>query len=118
MIKKEFSSREITQDHIEAMKDCKDLNAFITETPDLALQAADESDKRRVRGDAGTMEGLPIAIKDLFCAKGTLTTAASRMLKNFTPTYESTVTQNLLKSGAIFLGKTKNKHKVKAKQQQ
>ena len=106
MIKKEFSSREITQDHIEAMKDCKDLNAFITETPDLALQAADESDKRRVRGDAGTMEGLPIAIKDLFCTKGTLTTAASRMLKNFTPTYESTVTQNLLKSGAIFLGKT------------
>ena len=52
------------------------------------------------------MEGLPIAVKDLFCTKGILTTAASRMLENFTPTYESTVTQNLLKSGAIFLGKT------------
>lgn len=106
MIKKKFSSREITQDHIKAIKNCKNLNAFITEIPDLALQAADESDKRRTRGEAGIMEGLPIAVKDLFCTKGILTTAASRMLENFTPTYESTVTQNLLKSGAIFLGKT------------
>jgi len=106
MSKKQFSSRDITQDHIDAIETRKDLNAFITETPELALKAAEESDKRRARGETNIMEGIPIAVKDLFCTKGVRTTAASRILKDFTPTYESTVTQNLLKSGAVFLGKT------------
>ena len=81
------------------------LNAFITVTADQALDAAKASDARRAAGQAGPLEGAPIAVKDLFCTAGVQTTAASRILGGFVPPYESTVTANLLRDGAVFLGK-------------
>ena len=103
---KEFSSRDLTEAHVEAMAAARALNAFITETPEMALAEADASDERRAAGDAGPLDGLPIAIKDLFCTKGVLAAAASHILDGFHPPYESTVTTNLRRDGAVFLGKT------------
>ncbi|GGF74729.1 glutamyl-tRNA(Gln) amidotransferase subunit A [Terasakiella brassicae] len=102
----DFSAVELTKAHIDAMEKHKDLNAFITETPELALEQAQASDAKIKSGDAGAMEGLPIAMKDLFCTEGVRTTAASRILDNFIPPYESTVSGNLKKAGAVMLGKT------------
>ena len=104
--KGDFSSLELTQAHLDLSESLRPLNAYITETPELALQAAKASDARRKSGEVGEMEGLPIAIKDLFCTQGTLTTAASHILDGFTPTYSSTVSANLLGEGAVMLGKT------------
>ncbi|MBT5374739.1 MAG: Asp-tRNA(Asn)/Glu-tRNA(Gln) amidotransferase subunit GatA, partial [Rhodospirillaceae bacterium] len=101
-----FSSLELTQAHLDLSESLRPLNAYITETPELALKAAQASDERRKSGEAGLMEGLPIAIKDLFCTEGTLTTAASHILDGFTPPYSSTVSANLLREGAVMLGKT------------
>ena len=103
--KKEFTALELTEAHIAAMEDAKALNAFITETPEIARQQAAESDKRRASGEAGLLEGIPLAIKDLFCTKGVQSTAASRILEGFVPQYESTVTANLFAQGAVMLGK-------------
>lgn len=104
--KKDFTAKELTQAHIKAMEETRHLNAYVTETPELALQQADESDKRRAAGNAGLLEGIPLAIKDLYCTKGVRTTASSKILENFVPTYESTVSGNLFRDGAIMLGKT------------
>ncbi len=101
-----FTARELTEAHIRAVEAARPLNAFITEMPEQALAAAAESDARRGRGDAGLLDGIPLAIKDLFCTEGTLTTAGSHILDGFIPPYESTVTANLKRAGAIFLGKT------------
>ncbi len=104
---KNISSEELTIAHIEEMERCRDLNAFITETPELALQRAKESDARRSKGEnVGSMDGIPIAIKDLFCTDGVLTTAGSHILDGFKPNYESTISQNLRDAGAVMLGKT------------
>ncbi|MBV9549673.1 MAG: Asp-tRNA(Asn)/Glu-tRNA(Gln) amidotransferase subunit GatA [Alphaproteobacteria bacterium] len=103
---KEVSSRELTSAFIQAIEAARPLNAFITETAEKALLMADASDKRRAAGNVGALEGLPLAIKDLFCTNGTRTTAASKILGNFVPPYESTVTQNLWSAGAVMLGKT------------
>jgi aspartyl-tRNA(Asn)/glutamyl-tRNA(Gln) amidotransferase subunit A len=105
LAKGEFSAVELTQAHIQAMEAKRSLNAYITETPELAVAAAKESDARRKAGDAGSLEGIPLGIKDLFCTKGVLTTAASHILDGFKPQYESTVSGNLLKAGAVSLGK-------------
>ncbi|MBI1273751.1 MAG: Asp-tRNA(Asn)/Glu-tRNA(Gln) amidotransferase subunit GatA [Alphaproteobacteria bacterium] len=102
---KKFSSTELTQDYIKAMEKTRPLGAFITETPDLALDMAKASDARRAKGAAGLVEGLPLGIKDLYCTKGVQTTAASRILEGFVPTYESTVTEKLFSNGAVMLGK-------------
>ena len=103
----DFSAQELTTAHIEAMEAARDLNAFITETPDIALSRAKDSDARRASGAVlGAMDGIPIAVKDLFCTDGVLTTAASHILDGFTPPYESTITQNLRDAGAVMLGKT------------
>src|SRR5690606_15250536 len=83
----------------------RELNAFITETPERALADAAAADARLARGDARPLEGVPLAIKDLFCTEGILTTAASHILDGFKPPYESTVTANLWNSGAVMLGK-------------
>ena len=104
--KKDFTSVELTNAHIEAMAEHKNLNSFITETPEIALEQAKKSDKKRASGDAGLLEGIPLAIKDLFCTNGVQTTAASHILEDFIPQYESTVTQNLFNDGAVMLGKT------------
>ena len=81
----ETSSRELAEAQIGAMDRHRDLNAFITETPETALAMADASDKRRAAGEVGALEGIPVAIKDLFCTKGLLTTAGSHVLDGFEP---------------------------------
>ncbi len=102
---KDFTAVDLTQDHIDAMDKGRDLNAFITETPELALEQAKASDARRASGQVGMLEGIPLAMKDLFCTKGVRTTAASKILENFVPPYESTVGQKLWDAGATMLGK-------------
>ena len=106
LAKKEFSSRELTEAHIAAVEAARDLNAFILETPERALADASASDARRARGEAGAFEGIPVAIKDLFCTVGVGTTAGSHILDGFVPPYESTVSANLRGHGAVMLGKT------------
>ena len=104
---REFSSEELTRAHLNAIEAARDLNLFITETPDLALERARAADARRAKdAAAGPMDGIPIAVKDLFCTEGVLTTAGSHILDGFTPTYESTVTANLRDTGAVMVGKT------------
>ncbi len=106
LIKGDFTSVELTQACLAAMEKAKGLNAFITETPELALQRAKASDDRRAKeGAASGMEGIPIAVKDLFCTEGVLTTAGSHILDGYTPVYESTVSNNLRQGGAVMLGK-------------
>ncbi|WP_394762469.1 Asp-tRNA(Asn)/Glu-tRNA(Gln) amidotransferase subunit GatA [Phenylobacterium sp.] len=102
---KSFSSVELTQAHVEAVEAARGLNAFVLETPDKALAMAQASDARRASGDAGPLDGAPLGIKDLFCTKGVRTTAASKIIGDFVPTYESTVTANLWRDGAVMLGK-------------
>jgi len=103
---KKFSARELTAAYIAAMAKARPLNAFITETPERALAMADASDKRLARGAALPLEGMPLAIKDLFCTEGVRTTAGSRILDGFKPPYESTVTAKLWQAGAVMLGKS------------
>src|ERR1700761_7839932 len=97
---KDVSATELAEVHIAAVSAAHPLNAFITETPEHALSSAESSDDRIAAGEARALEGIPLAIKDLFCTAGVRTTAASRILDNFVPTYESTVTQNLWNAGA------------------
>jgi aspartyl-tRNA(Asn)/glutamyl-tRNA(Gln) amidotransferase subunit A len=101
-----ISSVELTQAHLDAIAALNPrLNAYITVTGEQALAQARASDERRREGVVGPLEGVPLAIKDLFCTAGTLTTAGSRILGNFVSPYESTVSANLLRDGAVFLGK-------------
>ena len=102
---KEFSAVEITKAHIDAIEAARGLNAFVLETPDHALTMAKASDERLARGEGGDLEGAPLGIKDLFCTQGVRSTAASKILGNFIPTYESTVTSKLWGQGAVMLGK-------------
>jgi aspartyl-tRNA(Asn)/glutamyl-tRNA(Gln) amidotransferase subunit A len=102
---KRFSAEEITRAHITAIAAARPLNAFVLETPDHAIAMARASDARIAAGQAGPLEGAPIGVKDLFCTKGVRSTAASRILGNFIPPYESTVTANLWRDGAVMLGK-------------
>src|ERR1700761_4670398 len=102
---KQFSSEEITQAHVEAVAGSKALNAYVLETPERAIQMARAADARIAKGEAGPLEGAPLGVKDLFCTEGYRTTAASKILGDFKPTYESTVTSNLWRDGAVMLGK-------------
>ncbi len=104
--KKEFSATELTEAHINACEAAKDLNAFVTFTPDIARRQAKEADERRAKGEAKPIDGIPMAIKDLFCTKDVQTTASSHILEGFVPRYESTVSGKLLHDGAVMLGKT------------
>jgi len=103
---KQFSARELTEAHIAAVTKARPLNAFLKETPERALKMAAASDARLANGSTRALEGIPLAIKDLFCTEGVETTAASRILEGFKPPYESTVTTNLWNAGAVMLGKT------------
>lgn len=103
--KGEISSVDLTKAHLEEMAKGRMLNAYITETPELALAQAKESDERRQSGKVGGLEGIPVANKDLYCTKGIRTTAASKILSNFVPPYESTVSQKLKDAGTVMLGK-------------
>ena len=102
------SATELTQAHVAAVESARALNAYVLETPELALEGAAQSDARLARGEGGPLEGIPLGIKDLFCTKGVRTTACSRILGEFTPTYESTITANLWRDGAVMLGKLNN----------
>jgi aspartyl-tRNA(Asn)/glutamyl-tRNA(Gln) amidotransferase subunit A len=102
---KDFSSRELTRAHLDAMAKASALNAWLVTTEEQALAMADVSDERRAKGEAGLLDGIPLGIKDLFCTKGVRTTAGSKILGDFTPPYESTVSANLWRDGAVMLGK-------------
>jgi aspartyl-tRNA(Asn)/glutamyl-tRNA(Gln) amidotransferase subunit A len=109
LAKKDFSSVELTQAFLDAIEaGNRALNAYVLPTPDVALGQAKASDTRLAKGEARPLEGLPLGIKDLYCTKGVRTTACSNILGEFTPTYESTVTQNLWDAGAVMLGKLNN----------
>ena len=101
----DFSSVELTQAHIEACQSAGKLNAFITDTHELALEQAKASDARRKKGEVGLLEGAPIGVKDLFCTEGVKTCAGSKILGEFAPTYESSVTANMKADGMVMLGK-------------
>jgi aspartyl-tRNA(Asn)/glutamyl-tRNA(Gln) amidotransferase subunit A len=103
---KKISATELTGAFVKAVENGRPLNAFISETADQAMAMAKASDARIAAGTMGALEGLPLAIKDLFCTRDVRTTAASKILGDFVPPYESTVTQNLWDAGAVMLGKT------------
>ena len=105
---REFSAVELADAHLAAMEKARALNAYVHETPDRAREMARASADRLAKGEGGPLEGLPIGVKDLFCTKDVPTTACSQILKNFVPTYESTVTANLWRDGAVLLGKLNN----------
>ena len=105
---REFSSVELTQAFNAAVEAAESLNAYVLTTPEKALEMAQQSDDRLARGEGGILEGLPVGIKDLFCTKGVQTTASSHILDGFVPTYESTVTANMWRDGAVMLGKLNN----------
>ncbi len=106
MEKKQFSSLELTDAFLKAIEQANPkLNAFVALTPEAARAAAKASDTRRASAKARALEGAPLGIKDLFCTQGVRTTAGSNILGEFAPTYESTVTANLWRDGALMLGK-------------
>ena len=102
---KQFSAREVAETHIAAMEAGRALNAFIVETPEHALNAAEAADAALAKGEAKPLAGIPLGIKDLFATEGVQTTAASKILEGFRPPYESTVSAKLLADGAGMLGK-------------
>lgn len=101
----ETTSRDLTEACLTAIDAAGVLNAFVHKTPELALERAAAADARIAQGDAPSMCGLPIGIKDLFCTQGVPSQAGSRILEGFLPEYESTVSQNLADAGAVMLGK-------------
>ena len=101
--KKELSSFEVTNAFIERSKKSKKLNAYISENFENAIKSAKNFDQKP--DFEKKLPGIPIAVKDLFCTKNIRTTAGSKILENFIPTYESTVTQNILDEGGIIIGK-------------
>ncbi|HET9428979.1 MAG TPA: Asp-tRNA(Asn)/Glu-tRNA(Gln) amidotransferase subunit GatA [Allosphingosinicella sp.] len=101
----DFSARDVASAFIGAAEKARGLNAFIVETPDHALDAADAADKARTSGELRPLSGVPLGIKDLFATRGVQTTAGSRILEGFEPVYESTVSANLFAAGAGMLGK-------------
>jgi aspartyl-tRNA(Asn)/glutamyl-tRNA(Gln) amidotransferase subunit A len=103
---KAFSSVELTSAFNTAIETANPvLNAYVLTTPQKALDMAAASDARRRAGEVGSLDGLPLGIKDLYCTQGVRTTACSPILGEFTPTYESTVTAHLWRDGAVMLGK-------------
>lgn len=103
---REISAVELTRAYLDRIeKYGTDLNCYITATPERAMADAAASDARRAAGDAKFLDGAPIAMKDLFATRGIRTTAASRMLENFVPEYESTISQKFIDAGTVLLGK-------------
>ena len=105
LLKGQVSAVELARAQIAEIERARILNAFIVETPDKALAMAAASDARIAKAEAGPLEGIPLGIKDLYCTEGVQTTAASHILEGFTPAYESTVSANLWRDGAVMLGK-------------
>jgi len=105
---KKFSAVELADAHLAAMEKARALNAYVLETPERALAMAKVADAQIAKGEVRPLEGIPLAIKDMFCTQGVRTTACSHILDNFVPSYESTVTSQLWRDGAVLLGKTNN----------
>ncbi len=104
---RKISATELTKAYLDRIdKYGKDLNCYITLTPERALQDAQESDKRYASGETLKLDGMPIGMKDLFATRGIKTTAASHIIDNFIPEYESTVSQKFIDAGTVLLGKT------------
>ena len=103
---KHFSAKELIQDYINKISKEKVLNAFVRINPEKSIKNAENSDNRRKRNEALPLDGVPIAVKDIFCIKDEETNASSKILQTFIPQYESTVTRKLLESGGIVIGKT------------
>lgn len=101
----DFSAREVADAFNANVAGAKALNAFIVETPEHAIAAAETADRDRSEGNLKPLSGVPIGMKDLFCTKGVQTTAASHILEGFVPQYESTVSGKLWAAGAGMLGK-------------
>jgi len=101
----DFTARELTEAHLEAIGAAGQLNAYVIDTADKALEMADASDARRKADEAGLIDGAPIAVKDLFGTVGARTAAASKILGEYDPPYESTITANLWKAGGVMIGK-------------
>ncbi|GAB5376630.1 MAG: Asp-tRNA(Asn)/Glu-tRNA(Gln) amidotransferase subunit GatA [Acuticoccus sp.] len=101
---REVTSTELTDAYLGAIE-ASDLNAYIAVTGERARDMAKASDARLAAGEGGALEGVPLGIKDLFCTEGVQTTAGSNILRGFVPAYESTVTANLWRAGAVMLGK-------------
>ncbi|MBD8903986.1 Asp-tRNA(Asn)/Glu-tRNA(Gln) amidotransferase GatCAB subunit A, partial [Methylobacterium bullatum] len=102
---KDFSATDLAKAHLSAIEAARGLNAYLLETPERALQMAEVSDAKIASGEARPLEGLPLGVKDLFCTHGVATTAGSKILEGFQPHYESAVTHNLWRDGAVMLGK-------------
>ncbi len=102
---KNFTSVEVAQSYIKNIEENRNINAYLTDSFDKALSQARKSDENIASGNMGQLEGIPLGIKDLFCTKDVRTTSASKMLEDFVPTYESTVTKKLWNEGAVMLGK-------------
>ena len=100
-----FSATELARAQIDAVKAARALNCFIVETPERAPVQAAASDARLTAGEGRALEGIPLAIKDLYCTAEVQTTAGSHILEGFVPSYESGVTANLWRAGATMLGK-------------
>ena len=105
---RELSAVELTDAHLAAIERARALNAYVLETPDQARAMAKQSDARLRAGDARPLEGIALGVKDLFATKDVRTTACSHILDNFVPTYESTVSAQLWRDGAVMLGKLNN----------
>src|SRR3982751_5842946 len=105
---KSFTSLELTDAHLAAIEAARSLNAFILETPDQARAMARAVDAKIAKGEGGPLAGIPLGIKDLFATKDVRTTACSKILGNFVPPYESTITSQLWADGAVMLGKLNN----------
>lgn len=103
--KGDFSAKEVAESFLTATNEAEKLNAFITLTPDHALKQAEKADKDRASGQLKPLSGVPLGIKDLFCTNGYRTTAASKIIDNFVPPYESTITEKLFSAGAGMVGK-------------
>jgi aspartyl-tRNA(Asn)/glutamyl-tRNA(Gln) amidotransferase subunit A len=108
LLRKAYSARELAEAHLGAMERARLLNAYVLETPEHALTMAEAADRRIANGEARPLDGIPLAVKDMFCTVGVRSTACSHILDNFVPTYESTVTAHLWRDGAVLLGKTNN----------
>ncbi len=107
LVRKEVTSREITQSVLKRVEEVEGrVHAFITPTPELALEQAAAADARIQRGDTGPLTGIPLALKDVICTKGILTTCGSHILDNFVPPYDATVVEKLKAAGAVLVGKT------------
>ena len=104
--KREFSALELTEAHLAAIKQARALNAFVLETPERARDMAKRADEKLAKGAGGPLEGVPLGVKDMFATQDIRTTACSKILANFVPVYESTVTTQLWRDGAVMLGAT------------